>query len=57
MKSEKGLGLVSLVIMIIVLMLLTGVSTYVAMTSDVFSKSDEKITENTTNQIETNVTE
>ena len=34
MKSEKGLTLVALVVMIIVLMLLAGVSTYVALTSN-----------------------
>lgn len=42
MKSQKGIGLVSLVILVVCLILIAGVATYVALSSDVFVQPEEK---------------
>ena len=49
LKSQKGLTLVQLVVMIIVLMLLAGVSTYVVLTGN-----DQKpaVISNSTNEVQ-----
>ncbi len=48
LKSQKGLTLIQLVIVIIVLMLLTGVSTYVALSGN---DNTSKPVNNTSNEV------
>ena len=43
MRSQKGIGLVMLVILVIALMLITGTATYVALTSDAFVQKQEPV--------------
>lgn len=53
LKSEKGLTLIQLVVMIIVLMLLAGVSTYVVLTGNE-NKNPAPVT-NTVNEVREDV--
>lgn len=43
MRSQKGIGLVQLVILVIALMLISGTATYVALTSDAFVQEPKTI--------------
>ncbi len=43
MRSQKGIGLVQLVIFVIALMLIAGTATYVALTSDAFVQKPETV--------------
>jgi hypothetical protein len=43
MRSQKGIGLVYLVITVIALMFITGTATYVALTSDAFVQKQEPV--------------
>lgn len=52
MKSEKGLTLVKLVLIIIILMLLAGVSTYVALINNTGSGSLKDESTNVINQVD-----
>ena len=54
LKSEKGLTLVKLVLIIIILMLLAGVSTYVAIINNLKPTTNprQEVSNNITNQVE-----
>ncbi len=53
LKSDKGLTLVKLVLIIIILMLLAGVSTYVALINNTgYNTSPKQENNNITNQVE-----
>ena len=43
MRSQKGIGLVQLVIIVIALMLISGTATYVALTSDAFVQEPKTV--------------
>ncbi len=43
MRSQKGIGLVQLVILVIALMLISGTATYVALTSDAFVQKPKTV--------------